>query len=123
MDTVNNNYLFVYGTLKRGRVRHEILIEENAEFVDEAVLEGYNLYDIGYYPGIVEGSGKVYGEVYKVSDKLIEILDAIEGVERNLFKRKILPVELMSQKTKLYVFVYVFQRKTKYLQLIANGKY
>lgn len=123
MDTANTNYLFVYGTLKKGKIRHEILIEQNAEFVDEAVLEGYDLYDIGYYPGIVKGKGKVYGEVYKVSDKLIEILDAIEGVEHNLFKRKILPVELISQKTKLYVFVYVFQRKTKYLQLIANGKY
>ncbi len=120
---VNKNYIFVYGTLKKGKCRHDILVEGKAEFIDYAELEGYDIYDTGYYPGIVKGKGKVYGEVYCVSDELLNVLDIIEGVDYNLFKREILPVELLNYKTKLYVFVYVFQGNTNYLQLIANGKY
>ncbi len=119
----NRNYLFVYGTLKKGKARHEILEEHNAEFVDYAILEGYDMYDTGYYPAIaiVKGKGIIHGEVYLVSDELIEILDAIEGTNYNLFNRKVVPVTLVTKKIKLYVFVYVFAQSVDLLNLIKTG--
>lgn len=119
----NKNYVFVYGTLKKGQPRHEILIDGNAEFVDEAVLEGYEMYDTGYYPGIVEGKGVIYGEVYKVSDDLIEVLDIIEGVDYNLFKREAVVVNLLNQKQKIYVWAYIFNMSVSNFVKIHSGKY
>jgi gamma-glutamylcyclotransferase (GGCT)/AIG2-like uncharacterized protein YtfP len=52
----------VYGTLKRGFYNNLYL--QNAKYLGDYVLNGYDLLDLGYYPCIVKGKGKVYGEVF-----------------------------------------------------------
>jgi gamma-glutamylcyclotransferase (GGCT)/AIG2-like uncharacterized protein YtfP len=83
--------IFVYGTLKRGCRNHLLL--QAAEFLGEARTEaGYLLVDCGGYPGLVGaglvrmelapseiGSG-VFGELYKVDDELLAVLDRFEDV-------------------------------------------
>jgi gamma-glutamylcyclotransferase (GGCT)/AIG2-like uncharacterized protein YtfP len=71
--------LFVYGTLKRGGVRHVHLAGQR--FLGEAVtLPRYALIDLGDYPGMVsvEDGQAVHGELYEVSRELIPTLDRVE---------------------------------------------
>jgi len=68
--------VFVYGTLLRGMERGSILA--TAGYRGPAMLRA-RLFDLGDYPGIREGEGRVIGELYEVSKVVLDILDEIEG--------------------------------------------
>jgi len=70
--------LFVYGTLKKGFRLNRYL---DGELVAEGVLENYDMYTNanGYYPIITKGSGKVFGEIWEVTNKNFQTLDLIES--------------------------------------------
>jgi gamma-glutamylcyclotransferase (GGCT)/AIG2-like uncharacterized protein YtfP len=69
--------LFIYGTLMPGlRLEAEML---GARFVGSAHIEG-RLFDLGHYPGLLQGDGPVTGEVYQVDDAHLTHLDGVEGV-------------------------------------------
>lgn len=77
--------LFVYGTLKRGDCRHNVL--GGARFIGEArTTPGYSLFSCGPFPAMVarmseEGVAGVQGELYEVDESLLDrTLDRIEGV-------------------------------------------
>lgn len=86
-------YVFIYGTLKRGERNHRLLAGE--QFVGEAVTEPlYRLYDCGAYPALVEDGvhGRVVrGEVYLVGPATLCQLDALEAAP-HLYQ--LLPVRL-----------------------------
>jgi gamma-glutamylcyclotransferase (GGCT)/AIG2-like uncharacterized protein YtfP len=74
----NNALLFVYGTLMRGYGLHAVLAP-GATLVGEGTVRG-GLLDLGRYPGLVEGGGRVHGEVYRLDDaELLPVLDREEG--------------------------------------------
>lgn len=57
---MNNRPVFVYGTLMTGQCADNRL--EGAVFAGPARLDGYALYDLGRYPGIVaQPGGTVWG--------------------------------------------------------------
>jgi len=60
-DNKSINCLFVYGTLKRGQVNGELLAPV-CEKVELASTEG-RLVDLGLFPGMVPGNGRVHGEL------------------------------------------------------------
>jgi gamma-glutamylcyclotransferase (GGCT)/AIG2-like uncharacterized protein YtfP len=71
--------LFVYGTLKRGFANERELAHAVFERV-AATAPGHALYDLGAYPALVlEGSGVVQGEVYRVPVSALARLDEFEG--------------------------------------------
>jgi len=86
-------YVFIYGTLKRGERNHRLLAGE--QFVGEAVTEPLSwLYDCGAYPALVEDGvhGRVVrGEVYLVGPATLCQLDALEAAP-HLYQ--LLPVRL-----------------------------
>jgi gamma-glutamylcyclotransferase (GGCT)/AIG2-like uncharacterized protein YtfP len=70
--------LFAYGTLMRGFSRHRFLVA-GAAYVGAATARG-TLVDLGRYPGLVEGRGRVRGEVYRLhTPELLPTLDREEG--------------------------------------------
>lgn len=70
--------VFVYGTLIRGQRNNRLLSE--AEYIGEAELNDYAMYDLVYFPGIKAESGsKVKGELYEVDETTLEALDRLEG--------------------------------------------
>lgn len=89
-------FLFVYGTLKRGDCRHHLLSDQ--EFLGVAqTIPKYRLYDLGDYPGLIEieNSGMaIEGEVWRVTEDCLTILDREEGVGEGLYQRR--PVQLQS---------------------------
>lgn len=69
--------LFVYGTLRRGQSRHALL--EAAHYSTDGTVAG-ELVDLGQYPGLVAGPGRVTGELFALGDPaLLRTLDEYEG--------------------------------------------
>jgi gamma-glutamylcyclotransferase (GGCT)/AIG2-like uncharacterized protein YtfP len=104
--------LAVYGTLRRGQHANRTLAA--ATFVKESRVPGFDLYGLGWYPGIKPNPKNEQGvvvEVFEVPDDkaedLIKNLDYYEGYfpdnkERSLFVREEVDVE--GQPTTIYVY-------------------
>lgn len=103
MITTSN--VFVYGTLLKGERNHNYFLHDST-CLGTATLSGYDMYDLGTYPGIVSGSGRVKGEVYEVSEETLRGLDYLEG-EGSLYIRK--QAEVTTEKGEVilaYIYVY-----------------
>jgi len=62
----------------RGYPLHRVLARGATRLADGTVRGG--LLDLGGYPGLVEGAGRVSGEVYRLDDpQLLAVLDREEG--------------------------------------------
>ena len=70
--------LFAYGTLMRGYPLHGVLAA-GATLVTTGFVRG-RLLDLGAYPGLIVGAGRVSGEIYRLDDpELLRRLDREEG--------------------------------------------
>ena len=74
--------IFVYGTLKRGNGLHSAL--EGAEFISEAITLDpiFKMFCNGAFPhvsNVSKGGYRISGELYKVSDEILQDLDLVEG--------------------------------------------
>lgn len=83
-----SQYVFVYGTLKRGYGNHVIL--RNSQFIGEGhtIPDSFSLID-GGFPWAIPNSGTFHikGELYLVEDqRTMHNLDSLEGVP-HLFDR------------------------------------
>ena len=62
----------------RGYALHRVLVSASM-FLGEGVVRG-RLLDLGRYPGLVDGAGRVCGEIYRLDDpELLAVLDREEG--------------------------------------------
>lgn len=100
------NKLFVYGTLKKGYSRNSVL--EESKFIGEYITKpNFTMVDLGFFPGLIEvGDTSITGELYEVSDEILEYCDRIEGHPTFYFRKKIL------LKNNQIVWSYVLDYKT-----------
>ena len=87
--------VFVYGTLKTDCTNHFMM--EGCEYLDEAKLFGFSLYNLGVFPGIIRSRGTVpiscvFGELYDVPFQKLKDLDRFEGVP-HLYTREMVRVQ------------------------------
>ena len=96
--TVN---LFVYGTLMRGEANF-VQIERFARSIRPGTVEGV-LVDLGAYPALVAGEGRVRGVVLEIEPVALEITDRIESYHperrRCLYLRQEMVVLLDTRET------------------------
>lgn len=97
--------IFVYGTLMKGQSNHRAFLKDDS-FIGSGMIDGYDMYDLGYFPGIVSGTGKVCGEVYSVTPEELKCIDGLEG-EGSLYKKEKTTVQ-MAGKSEISAFVYVY---------------
>lgn len=116
--------IFVYGTLRKHGPHHRLL--SKAECVSSQCWTDGALFDTGNgYPAMVpHGNGRVYGELYRVTDQQLRELDVLEGYEGpgrpNLYERVEQPV--CTDKGEVQAYVYVFQNRNKSdLDFIQSG--
>ncbi|WP_268747089.1 gamma-glutamylcyclotransferase family protein [Methylacidiphilum kamchatkense] len=111
--------MFVYGTLRKGQCRNSIL--SCCEFIGLGILYHFLMYDLGEYPAIIPGNGKVKGELYVVNKEILKELDYIEGVPF-LFKREKVCIRLLnSEYHQLEAYAYVYCNKIQNKLLIEHG--
>ena len=83
------NAVFVYGTLMKGQRANRIIA--SGRFAGHFVLDGYEMFSLGRFPGIWPGDGNVVGEVWFVDDETLDLLDEYES-EGYLYRREQAPV-------------------------------
>lgn len=108
-----SHLVFVYGTLRKGESNHHYL--EHCEML--GVIETnpvYALFDLGPYPGLIEGKTSVIGEVYRVDDATLIELDLLEEV----------PIEYRRESIETpfgKAWIYLYQEAPHREQLIPSG--
>ena len=106
--------LFVYGTLMRGEPAHRLLLGR-ATFVDDGHVPG-TLAHLGRYPGLVDGPGQVWGEVWRLqAPELLKTLDEYEGYN---FERRGTTVTLASGRR---VRAAVYRYRGVHTRIIPEG--
>ena len=120
----NEEYLFVYGTL-RSQMNDPLhrLLEKHAVLLGTGSFQG-RLYDLGRYPGAIPSRGKsdrVLGEIYRFSEsqRALEILDEYEG---HRFKRKRATIIQESGRS-LPCWIYLYTRPVRHHLRISSGDY
>ena len=110
----SNRNVFVYGTLMEGETNHHYL--ENSTFLDMATIEGYEMYNVGWYPAIIDGDGLIIGELYKVPTNDMPSIDMLEG-EGSLYIKRCETVTDSKGKSS-FAFIYVYNRNCSDLERI-----
>lgn len=78
----------------------------DAELVGVARLMGWKVYmDSNGYATIAEDSGCTEGALWLVSDADIEALDEYEGLDRGLYEKRVVEVEMNGERRNALVYV------------------
>lgn len=86
-----------------------------ASFKGEAVLTGFSLYDLGYYPCIIaDKEGRVKGELYSVPLNILPSIDVYEA-EGSLYRREQVTIQGVNEEV-VNAFAYVF------IKSVGNAK-
>ncbi len=102
----------------RGYPLHRLLVGV-ATFLGEASVRG-DLLDLRGYPGLVDGQGRVCGELYRLHDReLLHVLDREEGYN---FERRRAGVSL-ADGCRSRAWVYRYRGARDRAVLIAHGDY
>ena len=124
-ETNDVKKIFVYGTLLRSLERAHWLAP--AQFLGMARVRG-RLHDLGSYPGLLEGTGWVLGELYAIDAKTGLELDRVEGfdpsdVAGSLYRRTPIQVQLIATGETLTAETYVYNQSVPEDSLIEHGDY
>jgi gamma-glutamylcyclotransferase (GGCT)/AIG2-like uncharacterized protein YtfP len=130
---MREEYLFVYGTLRRDAppTEYHTRIRQFCAYVTTGEMQG-QLYDLGDYPGAVESDNPddtVQGKVYRLldADAVLPTLDVYEGCDPNSpvpheYRRKQLSIRTTSGET-IIAWVYVYQYDVLPRTRILGGNY
>ena len=113
--------LFLYGTLKRGHRRHDLL--GGSVLVQPQVhAPGYTLVDAGGYPGMIQAPSAAHfveGEVFLVGPETLAVLDNYEDLASGEYRRATVCV-LDARGVPLRVHAYLYQWASDALPAIGS---
>jgi len=117
--------MFFYGTLMRELSRAFMLKE--CEFLGLGVASG-RLFDVGEFPALQQGAGRVLGELFQVPDQIVEKIDLLEGFDKNnpadsIFQRQPTMVKSISSSQTIQAEVYYYSDSLTDALLIFGGDY
>lgn len=108
--------VFVYGTLMRGEGNHDYL--NNSTCLSKATAEGYDMYDVGWYPAIIPGDNLIIGELYQVPKDDMASIDMLEGEGHLYFKKCEIVTDSEGKTT--FAFIYLYLGDCSSLKKIAS---
>src|SRR5262249_58186236 len=95
--------LFAYGSLMRGYALHRVLASAST-YLGDGTVRG-SLLDLGRYPGLIDGAGRVRGEIYRLDGpELLPVLDREEGY--NFERRRAIVTLTSGRRTRAWVYRY-----------------
>lgn len=102
---IHDMRLFVYGTLMQGMRNHEYL--KDAQFLGVATTgPEFELLTNGSIPAARWGNEPISGELYEVSDVVLEGLDVLEEVNSKLYERA--EATISGEKAIVYLGSHIF---------------
>lgn len=115
MNLSNNPFVFVYGSLKSGFGNHSLL--EESVFVGNALTKdsAFTMISFGAFPGVMlHGNKRVKGEVYRVNDYTMFMLDKLEG--NGFFYTRHIQDFLLEDGTEIKAWIYLLPASRRYLE-------
>jgi gamma-glutamylcyclotransferase (GGCT)/AIG2-like uncharacterized protein YtfP len=59
-------HFFAYGTLRRFESNYyDLALDKDSNYLYTCKLQGFDMYDLGGYPGVVEGQGTIIGDLFE----------------------------------------------------------
>ena len=114
--------VFVYGTLRKGSFNHSLISSE--EFVAEGSTRNkYKLIsnNIPYVIKDEERVSTIKGEIYKVTDEVLEILDRLEG-HPDWYRREKTMID--TNKGSITAWLYFYPKEYSYTsRVISSGDF
>ena len=118
LDTTMRHNLFVYGTLRRGFYNYDVYLQhavENgqAQYVGMATTTSpfaLKLRGDRQIPALLEQTHNtvpIRGEVYTISDSVLQAMDLLEGVARGFYYRSSRSVRLDDKKNEKQCWIYL----------------
>lgn len=104
--------VIVYGSLRRKQGNHHWMTY--AQLLGEYKLEGYDIYDLGYYPAVVKGDGVVECEVYRINPSILTELDELKKNSQD-YVRKLIPTPYGN------AWIYLYRHSVEGLRRITSG--
>jgi len=100
--------LFIYGTLKRGHSRADVLRDQHC-LGEARTRPRYRLYRVDQYPALVhaEPGVGIEGELWDVQADCLARLDRIEAVDAGLYRREVIELELDDQQQSVEAYFYL----------------
>jgi len=87
----------------RGYPLHHVL-RPRSTFLGEATVRGH-LVNLGRYPGVIDGAGRVRGEIYRLDDpELLPVLDREEGY--NFERRRAIVTLANGRRARAWIYRY-----------------
>jgi gamma-glutamylcyclotransferase (GGCT)/AIG2-like uncharacterized protein YtfP len=112
---MKTDLFFVYGTLKVGGRFAKQFDDVRISSV-KAEVDGFDLYNLGSFPGIKPGMGKVVGELHEYRDpeRVTHRMDSIEGytpeIKDGMYLRRRVPVKTETGEIKeANIYIYNFK--------------
>lgn len=109
----------VYGSLKRGYHNHIYLSE--SELIATDRIGGFDMFSLGSYPMVVEGTGEIDVEVYKVSPDTFARLDRLEGYP-DFYDRTKVSVKVNNQERQAWLYI-GDNEQVKGLRRVVDGNW
>ena len=123
MNVRDGELIAVYGLLRAGESGFAQFGLANAfEGLGPCLIPG-KLYDLGAYPGLIAGEGRVKGELFRIKDSSVMTkLDAFEDywpddLDRSRYER--VPLTLVNDNRQAWV--YIWRRSVSNARFIASG--
>ncbi|WP_075182729.1 gamma-glutamylcyclotransferase [Pantoea sp. 1.19] len=104
--------IIVYGSLRRKQGNSHWMT--NAQWLGDHTINGYELYDLGLYPGVIVGEGQVQCEVYRIDAGTLGELDALR-TKGGEYKRHLVHTPYGS------AWLYLYQRSVTGKPRIDSG--
>lgn len=122
IDSSGVQHVFVYGTLCKGQSREKNILKFSKKIQNDQKIHG-SLVDCGDYPGLLQSSKTVYGEIHytPLISETLESLDSIEGFYgydiKSLFYR------ILFQSGTTTCWTYLLNNKNNLKQIIDSGNW
>jgi gamma-glutamylcyclotransferase (GGCT)/AIG2-like uncharacterized protein YtfP len=100
----NMKYALFYGSLKQNHYNFGRCGDQ--KYIKTLQLDGYDLYSLGAYPGIVPGTGKLTVELHEVDEKTLQNIRYMElgaGYEEKM-------IDIDGKPATLYIYKNKFNR-------------
>ncbi|GLR63561.1 gamma-glutamylcyclotransferase family protein [Marinospirillum insulare] len=102
---LEENYVLVYGTLRKGGSNHSLMQE--AHFITEATLSDFTMVSLGGYPAVYKdkaAKNDILAELYSVDNLTFSDLDELEGYP-DYYQRSQVEISLAKeQKIKAWIY-------------------
>lgn len=103
--TTKNIILAVYGTLKKNKKNHYMIIKNNGNFLQKINVPNLQMYSLGDIPCVVKGNNIIKMELYLFKSNKLKIFDYFENGNET---PKDFPRKIIGKYNNIPIYIYMY---------------